>query len=105
MVSGISLRNDVRPRPSSTSHDNPKGLLLFRDELSGFLHTMDRPGHETDRAFYCEAWNGTGTFTYDRIGRGTMHIRAACVSVLGGIQPGPLEGICETSSSAGRMTG
>ena len=44
-----------------------------------------------DRAFYCEAWNGTGAYTYDRIGRGTLHIRAACLSVLGGIQPGPLE--------------
>jgi len=70
---------------------NPNGLLLFRDELSGFLHTMERPGHENDRAFYCEAWNGTGAYTYDRIGRGTLRIRAACVSVLGGIQPGPLE--------------
>ena len=55
------------------------------------LNTMDRPGHENDRAFYCEAWNGTGAYTYDRIGRGTLHIRAACLSVLGGIQPGPLE--------------
>jgi len=70
---------------------HPNGLLLFRDELSGFLHTMDRPGRENDRAFYCEAWNGTGGYTYDRIGRGTVHIRAACVSVLGGVQPGPLE--------------
>jgi Protein of unknown function (DUF3987) len=70
---------------------HPNGLLLFRDELSGFLHTMDRPGHENDRAFYCEAWNGTVAYTYDRIGRGTLHIRAACLSVLGGIQPGPLE--------------
>jgi hypothetical protein len=33
-------------------------------------------------------------YTYDRIGRGTLHIRAACVLVLGGIQPGPLEGHC-----------
>jgi len=31
---------------------HPNGLLLFRDELSGWLHTMDRPGHENDRAFY-----------------------------------------------------
>ncbi len=64
---------------------------MFRDELGGFLHTLDRPGHENDRTFYCEAWNGIGAYTYDRIGRGTLHIRAACVSVLGGIQPGPLE--------------
>jgi hypothetical protein len=70
---------------------HPNGLLLFRDELSGFLHTLDRAGHENDRAFYCEAWHGTDAYTYDRITRGTLHIRAACLSVLGGLQPGPLE--------------
>jgi hypothetical protein len=26
------------------------GLLLFRDELSGFLLTMDRDGHENDKS-------------------------------------------------------
>jgi putative DNA primase/helicase len=71
-------------------NDNPNGVLIFRDELAGFLRTMDREGHENDRAFYCEAWNGQGEYTYDRIGRGTVHIEAACVSILGGIQPGPL---------------
>jgi hypothetical protein len=45
----------------------------------------------TGTPLYCEAWNGAGAYTYDRIGRGTLHIRAACLSVLGGIQPGPLE--------------
>lgn len=69
---------------------NPNGLLLFRDELAGFLRTMEREGHENDRAFYCEAWNGSGSYTYDRIGRGTLRIEAACLSVLGGMQPGPL---------------
>jgi putative DNA primase/helicase len=71
-------------------NQNPNGLLLFRDELSGFLRTLDREGREADRAFYLEAWNGTGRFVYDRIGRGTIEIEAACVSILGGIQPGPL---------------
>jgi len=71
-------------------NENPFGLLLFRDELVGWLRTMDREGHENDRAFHCEAWNGTGSYTYDRIGRGTVRIEAACMSVLGGMQPGPL---------------
>src|SRR5207248_10135555 len=43
-------------------NQNPNGLLLFRDELSGFLRLMARPGHENDRGFYCEAWNGTGAY-------------------------------------------
>jgi hypothetical protein len=71
-------------------NQNPNGLLVFRDELAGFLNMMDREGHEGDRAFYCEAWNGSGAFVYDRIGRGTVRIEAACVSLLGGLQPGPL---------------
>jgi putative DNA primase/helicase len=71
-------------------NQNPNGLLLFRDELSGFLRNLDREGREADRAFYLEAWNGTGRFVYDRIGRGTVAIEAACISILGGIQPGPL---------------
>jgi len=77
-------------------NENPNGLMVYRDELTGFLATMDRQGHESDRAFYLEAWNGTDAFTYDRIGRGTLHIRAACVSILGSIQPGPLTAyLCE----------
>ena len=70
--------------------DNPNGVLVFRDELTGLRRTLDRDGHESDRAFFLEAWNGTGSFTYDRIGRGMIHIPAICVSILGGIQPGPL---------------
>lgn len=73
--------------------ENPHGLLLFRDELAGFFRGLERQGHEADRAFYLEAWNGSGSFTYDRIGRGTVHVPAACVSILGSIQPGPLSQI------------
>jgi putative DNA primase/helicase len=69
---------------------NPNGVLISRDELTGFLRAMDREGHEQDRAFYLEAWNGCGRFTVDRVGRGTLDIESCCVSVLGGIQPGPL---------------
>lgn len=70
--------------------ENANGLLLYRDELSGFLRAFDKPGHETDRSFYLEAWNGNGSFTSDRIGRGTVHITGVCLSLYGTIQPGPL---------------
>jgi putative DNA primase/helicase len=70
--------------------ENPNGILIFRDELTGLLRSLDREGHESDRAFYLEGWNGTGSFTYDRIARGTVHIPAVCLSLFGGIQPGPL---------------
>ncbi|EEX89907.1 conserved hypothetical protein [Brucella ceti M644/93/1] len=53
-------------------NENPRGLLLVRDELPGFLSQMESEDHASDRAFYLEAFNGSGQFTYDRIGRGTV---------------------------------
>jgi len=71
--------------------ENPNGLMLERDELTAFLRALDKPGHETDRAFYLEAWAGHVTnFTYDRIGRGTIIIPAVCLSIFGTVQPGPI---------------
>lgn len=81
--------------------DNPNGLLVFRDELTGWLARLDQEGHESDRAFYLEAWSGKSGFTYDRIGRGTVHIESACVSLLGGIQPGPLADYVSAASLGG----
>jgi Protein of unknown function (DUF3987) len=71
-------------------NDNPNGLLLERDELSGWLKTMDRAGHENDRAFYLQCWNGFGSYDYDCIIRGNLHIDATCMSIVGGMTPGPL---------------
>jgi hypothetical protein len=70
--------------------ENPRGILVHRDELSGWLRNLDKQGREGDRSFYLEAWNGTGSFDFDRIGRGSLHIPALCLSILGSIQPGPL---------------
>ena len=70
--------------------ENPRGLLVLRDELTGLLRMMDQPGREGEREFYLEGWNGTGDYTFDRIGRGTIHIPALCLGLFGGIQPGKL---------------
>lgn len=69
---------------------NPRGLVQFRDELAGWMANLDREGRESDRAFWLECWNGTGAFTFDRIGRGTIPIEACAMSILGGMQPGKL---------------
>ncbi len=69
---------------------NPQGILVYRDELSGWFRSLDKQGREGDRSLYLEAWNGTGSYEVDRIGRGSLYVPALCVSILGGIQPGPL---------------
>lgn len=73
------------------NNQNPRGLLLIRDELTGFFRGLDREDRAQDRAFWLEGWNGTGGFTTDRIGRGTVHVEALCLSLLGGIQPGRMQ--------------
>ena len=71
--------------------DNPRGLLVFRDELMGLLASWEREDRLQDRAFYLEAWNGNQGFITDRIGRGTVVIKNTCLALLGGIQPGKLQ--------------
>jgi len=82
-------------------NENPRGLLLERDELIGWLRNMDRAGREGDREFFLEAWNGSGRFTCDRIGRGTLHIKSLCLSVFGGAQPGKLQNYISGALSGG----
>ena len=81
--------------------ENPKGLLLTRDELSGWLRSLEKHGREGDREFYLEAWGGDGSYTVDRIGRGTLHIPALCLSVIGSIQPGKLKAYAAAAMSGG----
>ena len=69
--------------------ENPS-ILVCRDELQGFFASLERHGQESARAFYLEAWTGTEAFKVDRISRGSIRIPRVCVSVLGGIQPGPM---------------
>ncbi|MEQ1739645.1 MAG: DUF3987 domain-containing protein [Methyloglobulus sp.] len=43
-------------------NENPNGLMLYRDEISGFLKTIDREDRSNDRAFYLECFNGLGRY-------------------------------------------
>lgn len=81
--------------------ENPRGILIHRDELTGWFKSLDKDNREGDRAFFLESWNGTGSFTVDRIGRGTLHIPALCLSILGGIQPGPLSSYVYQATKGG----
>jgi hypothetical protein len=63
------------------------GVLGFRDELISLLNTLDREEFAAARGFFLSAWNGTGGYTFDGIVRGTTHIDAACLSLLGSTQP------------------
>ena len=69
---------------------NPNGVLAHRDELVSLLKTLDREEYAAARGFFLTAWGGKERYTFDRIGRGRVHIEGACLSMIGSTQPGRL---------------
>ena len=71
-------------------HGNPRGLLLVRDELSGWIGGMDRysRGNGSDRAFWLQAYGGRH-WTPDRIKDGESEVGVPHLlwGICGGIQP------------------
>ncbi len=70
---------------------NPWGTLSYRDELYGLLTGLDKPGQEGARAFMLQSYDGNQDYTFDRIGRGTVHIPRVCLAMIGDIQPGRIQ--------------
>jgi putative DNA primase/helicase len=70
---------------------NPRGLFIVRDELVGLFASCDKQGHEGDRTFMLEGWNGRSKYIVDRIGRGHIQVETLCLSMFGGIQPDKLQ--------------
>jgi hypothetical protein len=80
-------------------NENPNGLLLFRDELTGLLASWERAGREEDRTFYLSAWNGNVGDRSDRISREGKPVKNVCLSLFGGIQPAKLLGYLQAATS------
>lgn len=73
------------------SHD--KGLLFYRDELTGWLGSFDKyngNGQDADRAFWTESYGGR-PYVIDRVKhQKPTRISHLLVSIMGGIQPDKL---------------
>jgi hypothetical protein len=79
--------------------DTP-AILMLRDELTGLMATWEQSGHEADRGFYLEAWNGDSSYSIERIVRGSVFIKRLCISIFGGIQPDKLQGYLDLASNS-----
>ncbi len=69
---------------------NPRGVLLLRDELAGFVGNIGKYGGDGDAAFWLERYDGQA-FSTDRVKNGNIQADIALMSVVGGIQPQRLE--------------
>lgn len=86
--------------------DSSDGLLLVRDELSGWFGSMEKysgsKGSSADRAFWLQSFNG-GPYSVTRVGRGATYINNLSASLLGGIQPDPIRKIAADTSDDGLL--
>lgn len=76
---------------------HPFGMVLWRDELVGWLRGLDREDQAGVRQQFLSLWNGYGKLNVDRVGRGETVCEKPCLSIFGCATPG---GISEYVQSA-----
>lgn len=82
--------------------EQPRGTLLARDELAGWLQGMTRYSGGCDRPFWLEAYGGRG-YTVERMGRDPVHVDRLSIGVVGGIQPDRLKSLLLKSDDDGLL--
>ncbi|MDO6584815.1 YfjI family protein [Salipiger sp. 1_MG-2023] len=80
----------------------PRGTLMARDELAGWLGNMSRYSGGSDRPFWLESYGGR-SFSVERMGRDPVYIDRLTIGVLGGIQPDRLRSLLMKSDDDGLL--
>jgi hypothetical protein len=85
---------------------NDEGVLCFQDELAGWFGSMDkyngRGGGNKDRGFWLQTFNG-GTYSLNRVGRGSSLLNNLSMSLLGGIQPDAIRAVATEAVDDGLL--
>tara|TARA_X000000950_G_C13874044_1_gene644094 strand:- start:809 stop:2170 length:1362 start_codon:yes stop_codon:yes gene_type:complete len=66
--------------------ENPKGLIIWNDELKNWFGTFNQYSKNADEQMYCTMFNG-GHLQRDTITHGNQYIPKSFISIIGGIQP------------------
>lgn len=84
---------------------NPNGLLIERDELSSLMVNLENEASGDLRGMLLSGWSGNESYRFDRIMRGVTYLPRFALSVVGGIQPGPLARYVRGAFSGERADG
>jgi hypothetical protein len=74
----------------SILNDNWRGVLLARDELSGWARGMDQykqGGRGSDRQFWLSTWSASYSSVDRKGAEGTLYVSKPNINIVGGIQP------------------
>src|SRR5829696_1183017 len=78
--------------------ENPRGLLLERDELVGWVKGMDQyksGGKGSERQFWLSTWSGRPVCVDRKSQQGPVSVLKPFIGVIGGVQPDVLEDLAE----------
>jgi hypothetical protein len=88
-----TLLTDFTPEKlAETLQHNDKGVLIFKDELMGWINSFDQYNKGGDQQKYLEFFNG-GTLTVDRVSKDPIRVEKTNVNILGGLQPKKLKAL------------
>ena len=93
--SNLIKRKDIIINNSTTEgivrslSNNPKGVLLYQDELAAWIKNLNQYRKGGDQEFWIETWNNSPTKT-NRATQDTIFVPKPFVSVIGGLQPSTL---------------
>lgn len=79
---------------------NPRGILMYKDELIGFMQDMNKYRNGSDEAFWLESFNN-GSITINRAGADTMKLNNICINLIGTIQPDVLADVVSKQGENG----
>ncbi len=83
----ILLNDTTVEKLARVSAHSPKGLIVERDELAGWVESFTRYSGSTDRPFWIEAYNG-GRHTVDRVlETETIVTERLAIGIIGSLQP------------------
>ena len=94
-----SILEDFTPEKLAESlQHNEKGILIFKDELIGWINSFDQYKKGGDQQKYLEFFNG-GTLSVDRVSKPPIRVEKTNVNILGGMQPALLKAMASNNRS------
>ena len=83
---------------ASALADSPRGMVLYRDELAGFIKDFNRYHLGGEQEFWLSNWSGIN-LSIDRKSSEPIRIKNPFLSIVGTIQPGVIEELAKGSKA------
>lgn len=81
-------------------HKNDRGVMIYYDELAGFMDTFQRYNKGNDEQFYLQVWSGK-TVIVDRKSSPSIRVDNPVLNIIGTIQPAVFDRVFKGKEESG----